>query len=92
MYQQVPYVLIRRRSIANPSPLGTVPGLSTAGAVRAWPMHCVGLLQVAAVQAKARVTPERGQGHYLMRSGQRLAAMALLRAPSVGNADAGHHA
>ena len=43
---------------SEPAPLGTVPELSTAGAVRAWSVHRDGMLQMAAVHAVGRVTPE----------------------------------
>jgi len=49
-------------------------------------------LKVAAVQAEARVAPERAQGHHLVRLGQRLAAVPFHGAPGVTDADASHHA
>ena len=76
----------------EPAPLVTVPGLSTAGAVRAWSVHCDGLLQIAAIGTVGRVTPERGQGHRLVRFGQRLTAVPFHGAPCIGDTNAGHDA
>jgi len=82
---------LRSPPASEPSPLVTVPELSTAGAVRAGRVHCVGLLQVAAVNAVRCVAPERGQGYHLVRFGQRFAAVALHGAPGIGDANASHY-
>jgi len=84
--------LLRLPPASEPAPLGTVPELATAGAVRAGSVRCDGLLQVAAIHAEARVPPERAQGYHLVRLGQRLASVPFLGSPRVGNADASHHA
>lgn len=76
----------------EPAPLGTVPELSIAGAVRAGHVHCDGLLQIAAVHTIGCVPPETAQGDRLVCSGQRLTAVPFPGRPCVIDTDHGQHA
>ena len=89
MYQQVPYVLSAFRRTANPPPLAWGAGIG-----HCW--HGPGLVslvsQHTAINTEVAVTPERGQAHNAMGSLPVFAAVTLVSAPRVSDANSGHAA
>ena len=71
----------------EPAPLGTVPELSIAGTVRAWSVHCDGLLQVAAIDTVGNGPPEVAQGDCPVGLCQSFAAVPFHGTPRVVDAD-----
>ena len=78
--------------IFEPAPLGTVPGLATAGAVRAWYVHRDGLLQVTAIDTVGNGPPEVAQGEFLVGLRQSFAAVPFHGTPCIVHADNGERA
>ena len=92
MYQQVPYVLYACPRTANSPPWRGVPGLAIAGTAPAWRPWRPWRSQHPAINTEAAVTPEGGQTHNAMGCLLTLAAVALMSAPRVSDADASHDA